>query len=166
MIGGKESVAVCAKNHSNRPKLNRRQVVAAITSISLIFIILLIAITILNAPPKGTPMIDTIVDDSITISAGSYKDYQFSISSEALVQGTLTILDSNESQTKVYVVDDDNFNKFKNEQAFSTYYNSEGQANATIAIRLTQLGIYHLIFDNTFSTIQVNIEADVKYSRG
>jgi aspartate 1-decarboxylase len=82
------------------------------------------------------------------------------VASEA-VEGTFTVTGSNVSGIKVYIMDDTNFVKWQNGNAFSTYYNSGEATSGDIPVGSPPGGTYHLIFDNTFSTTSKNITAEI-----
>ena len=153
-------------NDSNRHRLSKKKTAAIVIGILLLSLVLSIAVIIMNNRPAATPVIHILVNDNFTMNPGTYKSFQFSMPSSASLlrlNGEYEVSGSNESHTKVYIMDDANFDNFRNGQSFSANYCSEEQTNVTITTELFQPGQYHLVFDNALSFFSTNIDADVRY---
>ena len=119
-----------------------------------------------------TPIIYTedIIRGTITVNAGSYVYYQFSVPSSAFeisVHGGATATGYGNYYLTVYIMDSANFFAWKNGQIVNTYYNAEGPNRIPIAVDLPPGKSYYLVVDNTGSTTSqtVGLEATLTYSQ-
>jgi hypothetical protein len=97
-----------------------------------------------------------IVNGLITVGAGSYNDYQFSIpagASGASIQGSFTASGGSGNDVIVYVMDSTDFTNWANGHSASAFYNSGQETTGTISAPLTAGETYYLVYDNTFSII-------------
>lgn len=114
----------------------------------------------------GTPPIWQIVNGNITVNAGSYNDYSFTIPSDSSyseVQGTFTVSGGSGNTITVYIMDSTNFANWQNGQTTSSYCNSTEAPSGTSNVNLNS-GTYFLVFDNTSDlNSQKSVYAEVFY---
>jgi hypothetical protein len=111
---------------------------------------------------------EDIVSGTITINAGSYVYYKFTVPSSAFnirVEGGVTSISGD--YFKVYIIDSTNFFYWQNGLVVSTYYGSEYVTRLGLANALPPGGTYYLVIDNTFSknSLTVIIQATLTYSQ-
>ena len=109
--------------------------------------------------PLSTPLKHSIVDDNITVNAGSYASYNFSLSNSGNVYPTVTgtfIASSEESMERplirVFVMTYANFTAWQNDNSF--VHNGDITANLPN-------GNYVLVYDNTFDSISKTVNTVV-----
>jgi len=122
-----------------------------------------------------TPILYTedIIRETITINAGSYVYYPFTVPSQTFriynirVEGGVTDIEYRNYYLTVYIMDSTNFFNWKNGQEVSTYYSATAQTRVPIAIDLPPGKTYYLVIDNSFSTVSqtVAIQATLTYSQ-
>jgi len=151
------------KNSSGRSKSHKRtRTVALIAAVSVVIVaILLVAFFIqISNQPESTPIVVNIVNENVTINAGSYEYYHFSVpvgASSAEVDGTFRVDGGSENVIKVYIMDAANFDNWQNGCNSSKNYDS-GTLNAgNITATFTSSATYMLIYDNTFSATSKNV---------
>jgi hypothetical protein len=149
----------------NQPKSHRaRNITVAVTVVVILSASLIVAIEILRPHPVGLPAVNTIMHGLITVNSNTYKVYPFTIPSDVSmkkIEGTFTVSGNNESTIKVYVMNGTSFVNWQNGDAFSTYYNSGEATTGNITAKLTSVGTYFLVYDNTFSTTPKNVDTKV-----
>jgi hypothetical protein len=145
-----------------------KTLLAVAVAIALIVIAgLLAAFFIKNSiNPVATPVVWDIADGNLTINAGSYECYNFTVpsgASDIKVDGTFAVSGGSGNVIKVYVMSDANFADWQNGRNVSMYYNS-GEANSgVISATPPSAGTYYLVYDNTFSTISKNVTTQVDF---
>jgi len=98
----------------------------------------------------------SVTNGTIQIPSNSYTFYHFSApngSSTAQIKGDYAMT-GNGSNLRIYLLDDVNFNNWKNGHQFNTYYNSENNTTGTIDVIVPPGKILYLVYDNTISSIQ------------
>jgi ribosomal protein L40E len=97
----------------------------------------------------------SILSGSITINAGSYTYYRFSIPTGAnnpTLSGSFTASGGSGNDIKVYVMSDTDFTNWKNGHTANVHYNSGQKTTDKLNVSLSS-GRYVLVFDNTFSLL-------------
>ena len=124
---------------------------------------------LLDTHSNATPNIvgKTMIDETITVEAGSCWNLQFIIpshSSEIKVSGNFTVLGGSENEVTICIM---NETTFKNRALFESgsFYDSGRVNNATITTALPSEGTYYLVLDNVFSASEknVDIQANLNY---
>lgn len=98
------------------------------------------------------------VDRAIEISLGRKRNLR--------VKGEFEPSGESRSDVKFYAFDEFNFHKFVNKQPFHTLDESPSLSRYSFVIPITHSGIYHLFFDNTFSTFspkRVRLSVQMEY---
>ena len=109
-----------------------------------------------------------IVNGLITVDAGHYEYYQFSIpastSGIASVHGSFTASGGSGNDIIVYIMDNTNFVNWQNGHSATSYYNSGQVTTANFNVNLNA-GTYYLVYDNTFSIFsQKNVQTTASFS--
>ncbi len=105
-----------------------------------------------------------IVNDKVTVAAGKYVYYQFSVSSETEIKGRFRAEGGSGNDIEVYILDSDGFENWRNGHTANTWYNSGRVTVANISVRVPR-GEYFLIFNNNFSmfsnkVVSTTVQAD------
>jgi hypothetical protein len=98
----------------------------------------------------------SISNGTIQVPLHSYTFYHFSApngSSAALVKGDFT-MGGDGSNLRIYLLDDVNFNNWKNGHQFNAYYDSGNDSSGTIDVIVPLGKTLYLIYDNIISPIQ------------
>ena len=137
---------------------NKISHVAAVVII-LVVIGFMIFLTQNQLHPASTPRRYYLVNDNITVEAGSYKYYNFSLSNSANVYPTVTGTFSVSSEDsmerpliRVFVMTYANFTAWQNDKTSDTIYDSAFVHNGNITADLPMTGDYVLVYDNTFDS--------------
>jgi len=99
---------------------------------------------------------ENIVNGLVTVNAGNYEYYQFSVPSGASavsVSGSFTASGGSGNDIIVYVMDYTNFVNWQNGHSASAYYNSGQVTTETISTSLPAGATYYLVYSNTFSIL-------------
>jgi RNA polymerase subunit RPABC4/transcription elongation factor Spt4 len=97
-----------------------------------------------------------IVNGLITVNAGLYKYYMFSVpsgASNAHVSGTFTASGGSGNDIVVLIMDSTNFINWQNGHSANTYYNSGPLTTSSFDVSLPAGESYYLVYSNTFSTV-------------
>jgi hypothetical protein len=116
--------------------------------------------------PVATPVVWDIVHGNLTINAGSYERYNFTVpsgASDVHVDGTFTVSGGNGNTIKVYVMNNANFADWQKGSNVSMYYDSGELNSGNVAATLPSAGTYYLVYDNTFSAISKNVTTWVDF---
>lgn len=147
---------------------NKMSLVVAVVVIILTVAGLMIFLTQNQLHPAPTPLRYYIVNDNITVNAGSYICYNFSLSNSANVYPTVTgifSVSSGESMERplirVCVMTYANFTAWQNEKPVGTIYDSAFVHNGTVTADLPLNGDYVLVYDNTFGSISKIVNTTV-----
>lgn len=120
------------------------------------------------------PQSQNLVNATITVSPGYY-DLSFTVDAgrmrDARVTGSFTASGGSGNDIKVLIMDDMTFTNWKNKHQVSLLYNSGQMTIGNLNVPITASGTYHLVFDNTFSTVsskqvatRINLEwSELKY---
>lgn len=145
------------KTHS-RAKIARN---VSIISLLSIIVILIIFLVYWNATsPKSTPPIVKIIDENITINAGSYNYYNFSVPTEASwakVEGTFNVSGSSDNTIEVYIMDASDFIDWQSGRNSNKNYESGELNNGNITASLTPNITYMLVYDNSRGETPKNV---------
>jgi hypothetical protein len=98
----------------------------------------------------------SISNGTTQVPSHSYTFYHFSApagSSTAQVQGDFTMA-GNGSNLRIYLLDDVNFNNWRDGHQFNTYYDSKNVTTGIIAVVVPSGKMLYLIYDNTVSLVQ------------
>ena len=121
-----------------------------------------------NPRPVSTPLRHSIVDNNITVNAGSYAYYNFRLSNTGNVYPTMTgsfIASSDESMERplirVFVMTNANFTAWQNQNSAGTIYDSAFVHDGDINANLPMNGEYVLVYDNTFDSISKTVNTVV-----
>ena len=109
-----------------------------------------------------------IVNGLVTVPAGYYQYYQFTVPASATlvsVNGMFTASGGSGNDIIVYVFDSTNFVNWQNGYQASAYYNSGQTTTGTVSASLPSAGTYYLVYSNTFSTTSSkNVQTTVNLS--
>jgi len=111
-----------------------------------------------------------IVNGLITVSAGNYQAYPFTIPSGAMnanIVGNFTASGGSGNDIIVLIMDATAFVNWKNGHQVSVYYDSGQLTTSNFDVSLPAGGSYYLVFSNTFSIIStknVQTRADLSYT--
>jgi hypothetical protein len=140
---------------ADQPKSNMLKLV-----LGLVVLVIAVALLILYLLP--IIYTEDIVRGTITVNAGSYKYYQFTIPSRAFnirVEGGIIASGGRGNDITMYIMDSTNFVNWQNGRGASAYYSSGQVTRVGFAFTLPSGGTYYLVIDNTFSiTSQKNVE--------
>lgn len=129
----------------------------------LLFIAVILGIAISGCVSNKT---ETIVDSVVTVEAGEYVDYKFSIPSQASVSGNFTASGGSGNDIRVLILDETSYINWVNGHDVSTYYDSGQMTTGRITASLPK-GNYYLVYSNIFSTLSVKnvrTKVDVTYT--
>jgi len=147
---------------------NKVSLVVSVVVIIMAVAGLMIFLTQNQLHPSPTPLRNYIVNDNITINAGSYTYYSFSISNSGNVYPTVTgtFTASSEELMKrplirVCVMTYVNFIAWQNHNSAGTIYDSAFVHSGTISADLPMNGDYVLVYDNTFESISKTVNTSV-----
>ncbi len=129
----------------------------------LLFIAVIFGIVISGCVSNKT---ETIVDGVITVEAGKYVDYKFSVPSQASVSGNFTASGGSGNDIRILILDETAYVNWINGHNVSTYYDSGQITIGSITASLPK-GNYYLVYSNTFSTLSaknVKTKVDVTYT--
>src|SRR3972149_6649673 len=150
-------------SQSDRSKVNKILVALAVVTAAIVFVgALAVFLNQNNIRPFCTPYVGVIVDGNLTVNAGSYEYYNFTVPSgepNSKVEGTFTVSGSND--IKVYVLDSANFADWQNGREANMYYDSGELSSGNVTAELPSSGTYFLVYDNTFSTTSKNVTTQV-----
>ncbi|RMF29922.1 MAG: hypothetical protein D6752_05065 [Candidatus Nitrosothermus koennekii] len=130
--------------------------------ISSIIAVVMLSTTMQNAFEKvleeGTLTItETVINDTITISAGEYKHYEFEVEpnvKNAIIEGNFDIIEDEEKVLeegiKVLVLEYDDFVRWSNGEEKPDAEDDEPVASGSFSFGLLPPGKYVLVYDNTF----------------
>lgn len=110
-----------------------------------------------------------IVNGLVTVNAGSYEDYTFTVHSGASniqVSGSFAASGGSGNDIRIFIFDQTDFTNWQNGHTSNCYYQSGQTTTGTISATLPSAGTYVLVYDNTFSTFSqknVNTEVDLSY---
>jgi LEA14-like dessication related protein len=106
-----------------------------------------------SASPTSTRLLgDTIVDSTYRIPAGTYYSIPLNLSCNARIQGVFVSSATLGDDIIVYVLNANQFNRFKDGLSTSTYYNSGKVETSTFDLWLDR-GTYHVVLSNTYSLV-------------
>ncbi|HVG17709.1 MAG TPA: hypothetical protein VNI02_01555 [Blastocatellia bacterium] len=117
--------------------------------IVLCLALLITSSSTLTAAPYGS----TIVNDKITVPAGSFAYYRFVVPqgwSFGTVAGRFRAEGGRGNDIEVFIIDEDGFENFRNRHQVGTYYNSGRVTVANVRVSLRPQ-VYYLIFNNAYS---------------
>ncbi len=109
---------------------------------------------------------ETIVDNTITVEAGKYVDYKFSVPSQAIISGNFTASGGSGNDIRVIILNETSYTNWINGHDVSTYYDS-GQLTTGSITASVPSGSYYLVYSNTFSTLavkNVKTRVDITYT--
>lgn len=109
---------------------------------------------------------ETIIDGIVTIDAGKYANYQFSIPYHASVTGDFAASGGSGNDIRVIILDETSYNNWINGNSVSEYYDSGQETTGKIYATLSK-GNYYLIYSNTFSTVStknIKTKVDITYT--
>jgi hypothetical protein len=143
----------------------------------IIFLIVMSVIVALFMSGVGFHLHDTpvpfttqIVKGDVTVPAGAYLDYQFTIPSDAQKNSVSLSLEftaqGGDNDIKVYVLDSIDFSYYQNGQNYTSLYQSGRITTAGFSMNIPTNGTYYLVLDNKFSMTtpkNVNVQAAVSY---
>jgi hypothetical protein len=113
---------------------------------------------------------NNIVNGLVTVPAGSYEYYQFSVPSGATlvtVSGPFTASGGSGNDIDVFVVDQTNFVNWQNGHSATSYYDSGQVTTGTVNANLPGSGTYYLVYNNSFSAASsknVQTTVDLTYT--
>jgi Ca2+-binding RTX toxin-like protein len=129
----------------------------------LLFVAVIFGIVLSGCVSNKT---ETIVDGVVTVEAGKYVDYNFSVPSQASISGNFTASGGSGNDIRVLILDETSYINWINGHNVSTYYDS-GQITTGSITASVPKGNYYLVYSNTFSTLSaknVKTKVDVTYT--
>ncbi len=123
-----------------------------------------------ESPVYKSPVYKTInqniVNSVISVEAGKYVYYQFSVPSQASISGDFTAFGGSGNDIKIIILDETAYINWINGHSVSTYYNSGQMTTGSITASVPK-GNYYLIYSNTFSALSnknVKTNVDLSYT--
>jgi hypothetical protein len=150
-----------------KPKSHLRRNISIVAIVIIVLVVLFSVIVAswmmsLRRPP-GLPTSYAVVDGSFTINASSFKVYPFELSSEAVrwrFEVQFAVPGNNTNTVRVYVLNSTNFVNWENGAAFNAAYDSGQVTQGNFETYALPVGeAYFLVFDNTFSSTSINVNA-------
>ncbi|MFW9857113.1 MAG: zinc-ribbon domain-containing protein [Candidatus Thorarchaeota archaeon] len=92
------------------------------------------------------------IDETITISAGTHRGYSFNVNYDNVVI-TLKIEVRSGNDINVYVMDEANYNTWKDGGSATGYLSRQKIGSFTTDVTLGAKGRYYIVLDNTYSII-------------
>ena len=154
-------------NQSKRHTVNKTLLAIEVTIVLVIIFIASLLVVFFEQSkkqPLPTPAVVRIVDGNLTINAGSYMYYNFTVPGTLVsqVQGIFTVSDGSE-RIRVYIMDSANFIEWQNTHNASMYYDSGEVNSGNVTAILPPGGNYDLVYDNTFSSNLKNVTTQVTF---
>jgi hypothetical protein len=154
--------------------LGTRAKIARTISLIIIVILISVAFFVNQEHPMGTPPLNSIVDGSFTVNAGSYKAYNFTIPidvSQCQVSGSFSVSGENLSKIRVFIWDNAAFINWQSGHVSQSplgrsisFYDSGLSTDRSIAASPPS-GTYWLIYTNNSTNSQnVISQADFWYT--
>lgn len=145
-----------------------------LTLIIIIIVVSIVAVVLLSGGGEKVHLVNNpvpfrtpIVNGTVTVDAGTYLDYQFTIPSDAQsISLSLSFTaQGGDNDIKVYVFDSTDFSYYQNGQNYTSLYQSGQITTAGFSMNIPTNGTWYLVLDNKFSIVQktVNINAAVFY---
>jgi hypothetical protein len=118
------------------------------------------------------------VEKKVTIKAEEYYEYEIVLEDKMTaigLSGEWRVNDGGDRKAKVFVMDEENFLKFKNNGQFKSYYDSGEKITHNFQIRLTNLyksakTLYYLILDNPSKEddkkVEFKLDMDFEWGQG
>jgi len=108
----------------------------------------------------------TIIDNTYRVGPGNYKYVSFSMPCTGTIQGGFIANAALGDDIKVYLLNQNQFNGYKNNESVSTYYNSGKVEYGTFDVTVNA-DKYYVIMSNTFSsfstkTVQLEVSANCR----
>lgn len=108
----------------------------------------------------------TIIDNTYRVAAGNYKYVSFSMPCTGTIQGGFIANAALGDDIKVYLLNQNQFDSYKNNESVSTYYNSGKVEYGTFDVTVNA-DKYYIIMSNTFSsfstkTVQLEVAANCR----
>ena len=120
----------------------------------------------LNGLTLGGVGSGTIIDNTYRVGAGNYKYVSFSMPCTGTIQGGFIANAALGDDIKIYLLNQNQFNGYKNNENVSTYYNSGKVEYGTFDVTVNA-DKYYVIMSNTFSsfstkTVQLEVSANCR----
>lgn len=140
-----------------------------------IVVVLIVAVVLyfflfVHPPSNSIPGNRILLNGTTTVDSGSYWYLQFIIPSNAhqiQVSGRFITAGGNENDIRVYIMTESSFQKGNFPEyggSFSANYESGQVTTANFNVTPPSGGIYYLMFDNTFSNSQKNVDTRISLS--
>jgi hypothetical protein len=118
-------------------------------------------------PPEKQSHNVIVVNDVISVGAGSYHSYRVTVTSEmeaARVVGRFTASGGSGNDIVVLVMGSEAYTNFCNGHQVNVYYNSGQVTTGTIDVSNLEPGTYHIVFSNQFSSVTTkSVSAQVAF---
>jgi hypothetical protein len=113
--------------------------------------------SISTLPPSSAPNTRNVVDGVITIPANEYYEASFTVNTtimhNARVVGTFEASGGAGDDIEALIITDAVFAKWTQGHNGPTIYDSGKLTASSVNVTISDSGVYHLIFDNSFSLI-------------
>jgi emp24/gp25L/p24 family/GOLD len=119
----------------------RRWVRTFCVSITVGLVILAASIYVLARP---------LTSDRFVVDADNYRFWVFEVGRSAGISGQFRVEGSGDTEVRVLIMDEAEFDNYRNGRGFRVYYASDRVSGGEINLRLYS-GRYVIVFDNTFS---------------
>lgn len=104
---------------------------------------------------------ETIIDSVYRVDPGSYRYFPLSLPCVATIQGGFAASAALGDNIIVYILGENDFYRYQNEQSASTYYNSGKIGYDTFELTLNP-GEYYIVLSNTYSLVSTkNVQLQV-----
>jgi len=106
-----------------------------------------------------------LVNNVFTVAPGKLQYFQFNVNGKATVVGKFRAQGGSRNDIKVYILNQDGFENYRNGNNTPTFYNS-GQVTVGTVYSVLLTGSYYLVFDNSFSLLSnkaVTATVELKY---
>jgi hypothetical protein len=139
----------------------------------LIIGLLIVSVVFVAGCTSTTPGYKTvtsnIVNGLITVDAGGYNTYQFSVPDNAIgatISGSFLASGGSGNDIEVFVMSTTDFINWKNGHQSNVYYQSGKMTTQSISASLPSGSSLYLVYSNTFSTVtkkNVQTKVDLTY---
>ena len=117
----------------------------------LLFSFIIIAV-VTSGCTSVSPIHQNIVNGDISVGAGKYVYYQFSVPSQASISGEFSASGGSGNDIEILILDETSYINWINGHSVSAYYDS-GQMTTGSITASVPAGKYYLIYSNKFSTL-------------
>ncbi len=102
-----------------------------------------------------------LTPERFVVDQGSYRYWIFEVGRSARIFGQFRAEGSGANEIRVYLMDEGEFENFRNGKTFRSYYSSDRVSRGEINLRFYS-GRYVVVFDNTFSASNKTVTSNLR----